>query len=76
MLMIRLRRMGARSKPHYRVVVSDSRLRPTGAAVEELGTYRPSGATKLQIDRARFDHWVGQGARVSPTLAALLPKAS
>lgn len=74
MLMIRLRRMGARSKPHYRVVVSDSRLRPTGSAVEELGTYHPRAATKLAIDRGRFDHWVSRGARVSPTIAALLPK--
>jgi small subunit ribosomal protein S16 len=80
MLMIRLRRMGARSKPHYRVVVSDSRLRPTGAAVEELGSYRPGGGgkpeAKLQVNRERFDHWVKQGAKVSPTIAKLLPKAS
>jgi small subunit ribosomal protein S16 len=79
MLMIRLRRMGARSNPHYRVVVSDSRSTPTGAAIEELGSYHPGvegGATsKLALDRERFDHWVKRGARVSPTLAALVRTA-
>jgi small subunit ribosomal protein S16 len=73
MLMIRLRRMGARNRAYYRVVVSDSRRRPTAAAVEELGSYDPGKKSgSLQVNRESLDRWVAQGARLSPTIEKLL----
>ncbi len=73
MLKIRLRRMGARHRPFYRVVVSDSRLAPTGAAVEEIGHYNPVvDPPDIKIDGERVDHWVANGAQVSHTVKKLL----
>lgn len=75
MLMIRLRRMGARNNPYYRVVVSDSRRRPTAAAVEEIGSYDPrQNPAKLVVERERIEHWVAQGAHMSPTLKKLMER--
>ena len=73
MLKIRLRRMGNRNRPFYRVVVSDSRKVPTANAVEEIGHYDPHNdpeAATINVERA--DHWVSQGACVSPAVAKLL----
>lgn len=73
MLKIRLRRMGARNAPFYRVVVSDSRRRPTAVAVEEVGYYDPTKhPATVHIDRERVDHWVRNGAQVSHTVQRLL----
>jgi len=73
MLMIRLRRMGARNNPFFRVVVSDSRNTPTAAAVEEIGHYDPTKQpAQVTIDTARADHWVCRGARMSPTVTTLV----
>lgn len=73
MLMIRLRRMGARNNPFYRVVVSDSRNTPTAAAVEEIGHYDPTKQpAQVTIDTARAEHWLAKGARMSPTVKRLL----
>ena len=73
MLMIRLRRMGGRNRPFYRVVVSDSRKTPTAAAVEEVGYYNPiSSPPQVRIDTDRVKHWVGLGAQPSPTVLRLL----
>jgi len=73
MLKIRLRRMGNRNRPFYRVVVSDSRKVPTANAVEEIGHYDPAGdPSGATIDVARAEHWISNGARVSPAVAKLL----
>lgn len=73
MLRIRLRRMGNRNRPYYRIVVSDSRKVPTADAVEELGHYDPKGQPgDATIDVARAEHWIGKGARVSPAVAKLI----
>jgi small subunit ribosomal protein S16 len=73
MLTIRLRRMGARNNPFFRVVVSDSRNTPTAAAVEEIGHYDPTkNPAKVTIDTVRADYWVGKGAQMSPTVKKLL----
>jgi small subunit ribosomal protein S16 len=73
MLMIRLRRMGARNNPFYRVVVSDSRNTPTAAAIEEIGHYDPTKQpAQVTIDTARAEHWLSKGARMSPTVKRLL----
>ncbi|HYH44435.1 MAG TPA: 30S ribosomal protein S16 [Thermoanaerobaculia bacterium] len=73
MLKIRLRRMGARNSPFYRVVVSDSRNVPNAASIEELGFYDPTKKpAQVSIDASRIEHWVGQGAQLSPTVKNLL----
>lgn len=73
MLKIRLRRMGARNAPFYRVVVSDSRRAPTASAVEEIGWYDPRRTpSKIEIDRERVDYWTARGARLSETVAKLV----
>jgi small subunit ribosomal protein S16 len=73
MVKIRLRRMGSRNHPFYRVVVSDARKVPTGLALDELGYYdaRKQPAV-VQIDRERLDGWVKKGAQLSPTVKKLL----
>lgn len=73
MLTIRLRRMGNRNRPFYRVVVSDSRKPPTAAAVEEVGHYNPiSNPPQVQIKADRVKHWVSVGAQPSRTVVKLL----
>ena len=73
MLTIRLRRMGARNAPYYRVVVSDSRQTPTASAVEEIGHYDPRrNPPDVVIDRDRVAYWVARGAQLSPTVTRLV----
>jgi small subunit ribosomal protein S16 len=73
MLTIRLRRMGNRNRPFYRVVVSDSRKTPTASAVEEVGYYNPtSDPPQVSIDAERVQHWMGVGAQPSRTVLKLL----
>ena len=73
MLRIRLRRMGTRNRPFYRVVVSDSRKTPTASALDEVGSYDPRvEPPRINIDAERVEKWVGQGARVTPTVKRLL----
>ncbi len=76
MLKIRLRRMGARHQPFYRVVVADSRKVPTSAVVEEIGTYNPLlNPPEVKIRRERIDYWVGRGAQLSHAVKSLLGAA-
>lgn len=75
MLKIRLRRMGNRNRPFYRIVVSDSRSTPTSSAVEEIGYYDPAqGPDAFRVDVERVDHWTGKGALLSPTVKRLVRK--
>jgi len=77
MLKIRLRRMGATNRPFYRVVVSDSRKATTASAIEEIGTYDPrQDPPRIQIDRARVDYWVSNGARLSDTVRNLVARSA
>ncbi len=70
MLKIRLRRMGARNRPFYRVVVSDSRRVPNAPAIDEIGFWDPSRQPAvLEVDRDRIDYWVS-AAPGSPTRCA------
>jgi len=76
MLKIRLRRMGARNNPFFRVVVSDSRNVPTAAAIEEIGYYDVTkNPAQVNIDAARAQYWVERGAQMSPTVKTLVAKA-
>ena len=76
MLKIRLRRMGSKQDAFYRIVVSDSRLSPTGRFVDTLGTYDPgTDPASVRIDVERADEWIRKGAHPSDTVRRLLTKA-
>ena len=76
MLMIRLRRGGDKHNPVYRVVVSDSRTRPTSKYLDQVGFYNPhSDPPEIRIDLEKVDKWRGQGAGVSQTVRSLISKA-
>ena len=73
---IRLRRLGAKKAPFYRVVVADSRYPRDGRFIEELGYYDPTkDPVVFKIDEERAKYWVGTGAQPSDTVKALLVKA-
>ena len=75
MVKVRLRRMGARNAPFYRVVVSDSRKFPSSRTIEELGYYDPRvEPPTVSIREERVQHWVSQGAQLSPAVKGLLGK--
>lgn len=76
MVKIRLRRLGAKKNPFYRIVVADSRSPRDGRFIEELGTYDPlaePAAININVERAKY--WVGTGAQPTDTVRALLKKA-
>ena len=75
MVKIRLARGGAKKRPFYHIVVTDSRNRRDGRYIERLGYYNPKAVDheqSLRVDLERFDHWVGQGAQPSAKAAALV----
>lgn len=73
---IRLRRMGRKKAPHYRIVVADSAAPRDGRFVETLGYYKPlESPARLVVDLERVDYWVGQGASPSDTVRSLVDKA-
>ncbi len=73
---IRLRRMGRKKKPHYRIVVADSQSPRDGRFVETLGYYKPlSDPARLVLDLERVDHWLEEGASPSGTVKSLITKA-
>ena len=72
---IRLRRIGAKKAPFYRVVVADSRYPRDGRFIEEIGTYDPTKETALvNIDMAKADEWIKKGAQPTDTVKRLLKK--
>ena len=75
MLKIRLCRTGARNRPYYRIVVSDTRRTPRAEVLEELGSYDPVvNPPVLAFDRERAKQWIDKGALVSPTIKSLLER--
>jgi small subunit ribosomal protein S16 len=73
MLRIRLRRVGKKKQPMYRIVVADSRSPRDGAFVENLGTYHPlENPSKIELDAERARHWLDRGAQPSDRVAKLL----
>ncbi len=73
---IRLRRMGAKKAPFYRVVVADSRYPRDGRFIEELGYYDPTAEpAKISIDSDRAKHWLSVGAQPTDTVKDLLKKS-
>jgi small subunit ribosomal protein S16 len=77
MVTIRLTRRGAKKQPFYHIVVTDSRLRQGGMALEQVGYFNPIPAgkqTRLQLDLGRIDYWISKGARPSDRVAELVKK--
>lgn len=76
MVKIRLRRMGAKKSPFYRVVVADSRDPRDGKFIEEIGTYDPlTNPATIKIDMERAKYWISNGAQPTDTVRGLLKKA-
>lgn len=76
MLKIRLRRMGAKKQPFYRIVIADSRAPRDGAFVEEIGYYNPTTEpAELRVDAERAKTWMKNGAQPTDTVRGLLKKA-
>ena len=76
MVKIRLRRMGAKKAPYYRIVVADSRSPRDGRFIEEIGTYDPlSESEKLKVDLERAKYWIANGAQPTGAVRGLLKKA-
>ncbi len=76
MVKIRLRRMGAKKSPFYRIVVADSRYPRDGRFIEEIGYYNPTVTpSELKVDNDRAQAWIKTGAQPTETVRALLKKA-
>lgn len=77
MVKIRLRRMGAKKNPYYRIVVADSRSPRDGRCIEEIGTYNPlTDPATIQVDVEKAQQWIKNGAQPTDTVKALLKKAN
>jgi small subunit ribosomal protein S16 len=75
MLMIRLRRGGAKNNPVYRVVVSDSRKDTYGNYLDQVGFYNPNlDPPEIRLDLEKVEEWRGKGAGVSETVRSLIRK--
>ena len=75
MVKIRLRRMGAKKAPFYRVVVADSRSPRDGRFIEEIGTYNPmTEPTTVTVDAEKAKKWIANGAQPTDTVRDLLKK--
>ena len=75
MLAIRMRRVGAKKSPFFRVVVANHREARDGAFVEILGHYYPrTKPAKIEIDRERVSYWIAKGARPSDTVRTLIAR--
>ena len=76
MVKIRLRRMGAKKAPFYRIVVADSRYPRDGRFIEEIGIYTPvANPAELNVDVERAQAWIKTGAQPTETVRDLLKKA-
>jgi small subunit ribosomal protein S16 len=70
---IRLARVGSKKNPIYRVVVSDSRSPRDGRNIETIGRYNPqTDPSIVEVDLARVDHWMGNGAQPTPAVKKLI----
>ena len=73
---IRLKRMGAKKRPFYRVVIADSRSPRDGRFIETVGTYNPiSQPAEIKLDEEKILSWLGNGAQPSDTVRNLLSNA-
>ena len=73
---MRLRRMGSKKAPFYRVVVADSRYPRDGRFIEEIGTYNPlKNPAEINLDAEKVQKWIANGAQPTDTVKALIKKA-
>ena len=76
MVKIRLRRLGAKKAPFYRIVVADSRYPRDGRFIEEIGTYNPlTDPATVEVDADRAQEWIKKGAQPTDTVRGILKKA-
>ena len=76
MVKIRLRRMGAKKAPYYRIVVADARSPRDGRCIEEIGTYNPlTNPAAITVDVEKAQTWIKNGAQPTDTVRNLLKKA-
>ncbi len=76
MVKIRLRRMGAKKSPYYRIIVADSRDPRDGRSIEEIGTYNPlTEPSEIKVNAERALSWIKNGAQPTDTVKTLLKKA-
>ncbi len=76
MVKIRLKRMGSKKAPFYRVVVADARTTRDGYCIAEIGTYNPlTNPAEIKIDAEEAKKWIANGAQPTDTVKALLKKA-
>ena len=76
MVKIRLRRMGAKKAPYYRIVVADSRSPRDGRCIEEIGTYNPlTEPATITVDTEKAQNWIKNGAQPTDTVRTLLKNA-
>ena len=76
MVKIRLRRMGAKKNPYYRIVVADSHFPRDGRFIEEIGTYDPQNNSAVTVDVEKAQQWNHNGAQPTDTVRGLLNKAN
>jgi small subunit ribosomal protein S16 len=77
MVKIRLRRMGAKKAPFYRVVVADSRYPRDGRFIEEIGYYNPiTEPAEIKIDAEKAKKWIANGAQPTDTVKSLLKRSN
>lgn len=77
MVKIRLRRMGAKKAPYYRIIVADSRSPRDGRCIEEIGTYdHLTEPATIAVDAEKAQQWIKNGAQPTDTVKALLKKAN
>ena len=73
MVKIRLRRMGAKKAPYYRIIVADSRSPRDGRCIEEIGTYNPlTQPATITVDGEKAQQWIKNGAQPTDTVKKLL----
>ena len=76
MVKIRLRRMGAKKAPYYRIVVADSRSPRDGRCIEEIGTYNPlTTPATITVDAEKAQTWIKNGAQPTDTVRGLMKNA-
>jgi small subunit ribosomal protein S16 len=79
MVKIRLTRGGAKKRPFYHIIVTDSRSARDGRNIERVGYYNPVAAgneKRVELDLGRVQHWIGQGAQMTDKVADLYKQAN
>jgi small subunit ribosomal protein S16 len=76
-VVIRLKRMGTKKKPFYRIVAMTKSEKRDGKAIEELGHYDPKkGKENIEVDNVRVDYWLKNGAVPSATVKSIIKRAN